>query len=509
MTESKRRKDRSSSTMSRSHFIGTTAAAAAAFTIVPRHVLGGPGYQAPSDMVNVAGIGVGAQGGGDIQRICDPDEPVERPARSRTGQPLSAEQIAQQAAERAAREAQRAAEQQQQQGQQQPQQRPAQQERPPRNLANIYALCDVDSQYAAHTFAGYPRAKTYTDFRRMLDREPEIDAVLIATPDHNHAPIAAYAMKMGKHVYVEKPMCKTVFEARELTRIAQEMDVVTQMGNQGHATEGTRMTVEWIQSGAIGPVREVHLWTDRPWSWWTQGDYPRPEGVRVPRTLDWDIWLGPAPVKPYHPDICHFVWRGLRDYGTGAMGDMGAHIFDTPVWALKLGLPTKIQASSTAYNDEYWPLAEMVTYEFAAREDMPPVTVTWVDGGLKPPRPAELEDGRRVESAIYYGDKGVMVEGPRLVPETAMESFEPPEPWIPRTGDIFEDWIAAIKSGTKSCNDFTVAAHLTEIMLLTNIAVLAARYNTTLEYDGENMRFTNLPEANDLFHYEYRRGWTL
>ncbi len=505
MAESKRRKDRSSSTMSRSHFIGTTAAAAAAFTIVPRHVLGGPGYQAPSDMVNVAGIGVGAQGGGDIQRICDPDEQVERPARSRTGQPLSAEQIAQQAAERAA-------EQQQQQDQQQRQQRPAQQERPPRNLANIYALCDVDSQYAAHTFAGYPRAKTYTDFRRMLDREPEIDAVLIATPDHNHAPIAAYAMKMGKHVYVEKPMCKTVFEARELTRIAQEMDVVTQMGNQGHATEGTRMTVEWIQSGAIGPVREVHLWTDRPW--WTQGDYPRPEGVRVPRTLDWDIWLGPAPVKPYHPDICHFVWRGLRDYGTGAMGDMGAHIFDAPVWALKLGLPTKIQASSTAYNDEYWPLAEIFTYEFAAREDMPPVTVTWVDGGLKPPRPAELEDGRRVEDAIYLGDDGVIMHRnvgavPRIIPESAMQEYTQPEPWIPRTGDIFEDWIGAIKNGTKSSNDFTISAHLTEIMLLTNIAVLAASNNTTLEYDGENMRFTNLPEANDLLHYEYRRGWTL
>lgn len=511
MTESKRPKDQGSSAMSRSRFIGTTAAAAAAFTIVPRHVLGGPGYQAPSDMVNVAGIGVGAQGGSDIQRICDPDDPVERPQRSQTGQPLTPEQIAEQEARRAEWMAQFAAE----QGQQQdpPPQRPRQ-EREPRRLANIHALCDVDSQYAGYIFKGYPKAKTYKDFRRMLDREKEIDAVVIATPDHTHAPIAAYAMKMGKHVYVEKPMCKTIYEARELTRIAQENKVVTQMGNQGHASEEARLINEWVQSGAIGLVREVHCWTNRPI--WPQGNLPRPEGVRVPRGLDWDLWLGPAPVKPYHPDLCHFNWRGLRDYGTGALGDMGAHIYDHPFWALKLDRPIKIHASSSPYSDEYWPQAEVITYEFAARGDMPPVELTWFDGGLTAPRPAELEDGRRLPSSgvLYYGDKGVLMHSdyggsPRIIPETAMQEFEPPEPWIPRTGDIHEDWISAIKNGTKSTTDFSYSSRLVETMMLGNIAVLTGNRTNKLEYDAEKMEFTNLPEANDLLHYEYRRGWTL
>ncbi|MBA7611705.1 Inositol 2-dehydrogenase/D-chiro-inositol 3-dehydrogenase [subsurface metagenome] len=337
----------------------------------------------------------------------------------------------------------------------------------------------MDSEYAGYIFKGYPKAKTYKDFRRMLDREKEIDAVVIATPDHSHAPIAAYAMKMGKHVYLEKPMCKTIYEARKLAEIAKEMNVVTQMGNQGHASEEARLINEWVQSGAIGPVREVHCWTNRPI--WPQGDLPRPEGARVPRTLDWDLWIGPAPVKPYHPDLCHFNWRGLRDYGTGALGDMGAHIYDHPFWALKLDRPIKIHASSTPYSDEYWPLAEIITYEFAARGDMPPVKLTWFD----------------------YGGS------PRLIPETAMQAFKPPEPWIPRTGDIQEDWINAIKNGTKSTTDFSYSSRLVETMMLGNIAVLMGNRTNTLEYDAEKMEFTNLPEANDLFHYEYRRGWTI
>jgi predicted dehydrogenase len=503
-----RKRRKKSAKVSRREFIGTTGAAAAAFTIVPRHVLGGPGYQAPSDMVNVAGIGVGARGAQDIAGFSDPDVPVERPMRSPTGQPLTPEQIAEMEARRA--EFQRRAAMQQREGGQRQQQAP--EEQGPRNIANMYALCDVDSEFAGYVFKGYPKAKVYQDFRKMLDNEPEIDAVMIATPDHTHAVIAAYAMRMGKHVYIEKPMCKTVHECRKLKAIAQETNVVTQMGNQGHATEGSRMTVEWIQSGAIGPVREIQVSTNRPI--WPQGDIPRPEGVPVPATLAWDIWLGPAPEKPYHPDICHFNWRGLRDYGTGAMGDMGAHILDAAVWSLKLPLPNKIQASSTRYNDEFLPLAEMLTYEFPARDGMPPVTMTWVDGGLRPPRPPQLEPGSAVEDATYLGEKGVIMHRshgaePHLVPEKAMEAFQPPEPWIPRTGDIYEDFIDAIKNGRKSSNDFTIAAHLTEIMLLGNIAVLTADKNTTLEYDGAKGEFTNLPEANDLLHYEYRSGWSL
>ncbi|MBN2029525.1 Gfo/Idh/MocA family oxidoreductase [bacterium] len=504
MSKSEKKEVKRSATLSRRNFLGAAGTAAAAFTIVPRHVLGGAGYQAPSEMINVAGIGVGARGASDIQGIADPDVPIERPMRSNTGQPYTPEQIA----ERQARDAQQAAERASQQQQQQRAQQPSES----RKLANIYALCDVDIEFAAHVFKGYPKAKVYQDFRRMLDNEKEIDAVVIGTPDHTHAVIVAHAMKMGKHVYVEKPMCKTVYETRKLREIAAEMNVVTQMGNQGHATEGSRLTVEWIQSGVIGLVREVHLSTNRPS--WPQGDIPRPAGVPVPNHLNWDIWLGPAPVKDYHPDICHFVWRGLRDYGTGAMGDMGAHIFDAPIWALNLPLPTSIQASSTPYNDEYWPQGEMITYQFPARGYMPPVKVTWVDGGLRQVRPPELEDGRRMEDAMYLGDKGVIMHGshgatPRVVPETAMQAADLPEPWIPRTGDIYEDWIDAIKNGKKSSNDFKHAGHVTEIMLLTNVAVLASRLNATLQYDGENMKFTNMPEADEFLHYEYRKGWSL
>ncbi|MBN2029522.1 Gfo/Idh/MocA family oxidoreductase [bacterium] len=506
MSKNKKKENQQNAALSRRNFLGMTAGTAAAFTIVPRHVLGGAGYQAPSDMINVAGIGVGARGASDIGGIADPDVPIVRPQRTNTGQPYTAEQLA----EMEARNAQRAA---QQRASGQTQQQQQQREREPRALANIYALCDVDMEFAAHVFKGYPKAKVYQDFRKMLDNEKEIDAVVIGTPDHMHAPIAAYAMKMGKHVYVEKPLCKTVFESRELRRIAKEMDVVTQMGNQGHASDGTRETVEMIQSGAVGLVREVHAHTNVPS--WPQGDIPRPVGVPVPSTLNWDLWLGVAPVKPYHPDICHFNWRGLRDYGTGAIGDWGSHILDAPVWALNLRYPTKIQASSTPYNDEFWPLGEMVTLEFPARGYLPPLTLRWWDGHLTPPRPAELEDGLGIDAVVYLGDKGVAMSGgrgsdSRLIPETAMQEYTRPEPWIPRTtGNIYEDWINAIKNGTKTSNDFSHSGNLAEIMALVNIAVLAQGYNTTLEYDGENMQFTNLPEANEFLHYEYREGWTL
>jgi hypothetical protein len=265
-----------------------------------------------------------------------------------------------------------------------------------------------------------------------------------------------------------------------------------------------------IQSGLIGLVREVYLSTNRPI--WPQGNLPRPPAMPVPKTLNYDVWLGPAPNKPYNPELLHFNWRGLWDYGTGAMGDMGAHTFDAPVRALNLGLPTKIQASSTPYSSDYMPQAEWVTYEFPARGYSPPVKVTWCDGGLRPPRPSELEPGRSVMDVIYYGDKGVMMNNssgsnPQLVPLD--KDFKGVEPWIPRIGDIYEDWIGAILAGKKSSNNFSFASNVTEIMLLTNVAVLTQRSNTTLEYDAENMKITNLPEANNYLHYEYRQGWTL
>ena len=477
---------------SRRDFLGTIAATAA-FTIVPRSVLGGVGYTPPSDMVNLAGIGVGAQGGSDIQNIASPDVPIQR--RQGAGYTSFSQPYAGIAPQRVVRQAS---------------DNPIQAaERPTVKHANIYALCDVDHDYSGHILAGYPNAKKYQDFREMIDKEKEIDAVLIGTPDHTHAVIAAYAMNAGKHVFVEKPMCKTIYEARFLANLAKQKGLVTQMGNQGHNVEGTMQTAEWIQSGKIGNVREVRMWSNRPI--WRQGYYPRPEGVPVPANLNYDVWLGPAPQKPYHPDVVHFNWRGLWDYGTGAMGDMGAHTFDAPIWALDLGLPTKIQATTTPFNNDYLPQTEFCTYEFAARGNMPPVTVTWTDGGVKPARPAGLEPDRQLREALYIGDRGMIMHGthgavPELIP--ADPSFQVAKT-LPRPKSVYVDFIEAIKEGRKAANDFAVSAKLTEIMLLTNIAVAAQRLNITLEYDAANMKITNCPEANDYFHYEYRNGWKL
>ena len=331
-----------------------------------------------------------------------------------------------------------------------------------------------DILYIATTLA------THTD-TGQIDKEKEIDAVLIGTPDHTHAVIAAYAMKAGKHVFVEKPMAKTIYETRFLRDLAKQTGVVTQMGNQGHNIEGTMQTVEWIQGGVIGDVREVHLWTNRPM--WRQGYFDRPAGVDIPSNLNYDVWLGPAPDKPYNPEMLHFAWRGLWDYGTGAMGDMGAHTFDAPIWALNLGMPTKIQATSTPYNKDYLPQSECVTYEFPARGNMPPVKVTWSDGGIKPARPAELEPNRQLREALYIGDKGLIMHGthgaePQLIPERP--GFVAPEKTLKRPSNIYVDFIEAIKEGRKAANDFEVSAKLTEIMLLTNIAVAAQRLDLTI-----------------------------
>ena len=484
-------KNKKGKRFTRRNFLRTTATAAAAFTIIPRHVLGGKGFTSPGDMVNVAGIGVGGRGASDIRGICSPEVIIPRNQSQSAGasQNLQTQARAQTPASSTA-------------------------PRAPVNLANIYALCDVDSSRAANTFKGYPRAKVYTDWREMLDKEKSnIDAVVIGTPDHNHAHIAAAFMREKKHIYVEKPMAKTIFECRKLAEIAKEMNVVTQMGNQGHAEAGSLQSVEWIQGGVVGNIHEVYCTTNRPI--WPQGNLKRPEPAPVPETLNYDVWLGPAPEKPYGVGILPFNWRGLWDYGVGAIGDMGAHIMDVPIWGLNLGMPTRIQASSTPYSTDYLPQGEWVTYEFPARGSMPPVKLTWCDGGLKPPLPKEFEQGRTLAQmgyTIYYGDKGIFMHAshgaaPELIPED--KGFKGPDPWLPRTKNIYEDWIDAIKNGKKSCNDFSISSKLTEIMLLANIAVLYQKTNIVLEYDAANMKITNLPEANSLFHYEYRKGWTL
>lgn len=490
--------EKKSSKLSRRKFLGTAGMAAAAFTIVPGKVMAGRGYPQPSDLPNIACVGIGNQGSSDIQQICAPETMIKLPDASfLAGQPKATREYLTMVDYYIKEMAKQMTD-----------------VKPPRH-ANIFALCDVDSDYAAPVFAAYPKAKRYTDWREMLDKEKTIDGVVIATPDHNHAPIAAAFIRAKKHVYVEKPLAKTIYECRRLAELAKEYDVISQMGNQGHASEGTRQTVEWIQSGVIGMVREVRCYTSA--AMWSQGDLIRPQGVKIPKNLNYDVWQGPAPEKPYNPETCHFVWRGLWDYGTGLMGDLGAHTLDAVMWALNLGYPTKIQATSTAFNKEYFPLAEVIEYEFPDRFTpgvgfMPAVKVTWCDGGLKPLRPSSLEPGRNVAAVTYIGEKGIIMHDshgamPELVP--ANPDFKKPEPWIERTADNYADWINGIKTGKKSHNDFSVSAKLAEIMLLTNIATRVQESNTILEYDAANMKIRNVPEANNYFHYEYRKGWTL
>ena len=288
------------------------------------------------------------------------------------------------------------------------------------------------------------------------------------------------------------------------------------MGNQGHAGEGARLINEWIWDGAIGDVREVHVWTNRPI--WPQGiDAPK-EIPSVPSTLDWNIWLGPAPFRPYHPAYAPFNWRGWWDFGTGVVGDMGAHLMDQPFWALKLGHPTSVQSSSTKFTRDSYPLAEMVTYQFPARGNMVPVKLTWYDGGLMPPRPEDMEEGRQMGDdsggVLFIGEKGNIMCGtyggnPRIVPETKMQAYQRPEKTIPRSPGIHEEWIEAIKAGKKSTTDFSYAAVLTQVMLLANVAVRAQKDRKILEWDSEKMEFPNFPEANAFIHKEYRPGWSL
>jgi hypothetical protein len=362
----------------------------------------------------------------------------------------------------------------------------------------------------------FEKAKKYRDFREMLEKEKSIDAVTVSVPDHNHAVMAMMAIKMKKHVFCQKPLTHTVYEARMLAKAAKENKVITQMGNQGHADEGARLINEWIWDGAIGDVRKVHAWTNRPI--WPQAIERPKEIPSVPPTLDWNLWLGPAPYKPYHPAYCPFRWRGWIDYGTGAVGDMGAHIMDHPFWALKLHAPSTISASSTDMTKASYPLASIVHFTFPARGDMPPVDFTWYDGGLMPPRPEELEPGRRMGDSgggvIFIGDKGKLMcstygRNPRLIPETKMQEYERPEKTIPRSPGIHEEWVESCKSGKKSTTDFSYASALTETMLLGNIATFLKDRRTILEWDYEKMEFTNFPEANQYIHKEYRKGWSL
>ncbi len=380
----------------------------------------------------------------------------------------------------------------------------------------------VEDYYSAKAGSGaYKGCQAYTDFRELIARE-DIDAVVVGTTDHWHALCSAAAAKSGKHVYCEKPLTHSVYEARKLAEICRQAGVATQMGNQGHSSEDIRLICEWIWAGAIGNVTEVHAWTDRPV--WPQGiDRPK-DTPPVPDTLDWNMWLGPAPERPYNAAYHPFDWRGWWDFGTGVMGDMGCHIIDPVAWALKLGHPVTIQASYTATNYDSAPKASTIHYEFPAREDMPPVKLHWYTGGLTPERPAELEEGRKLgggdgNGVLFVGDKGKLMcgcyaAGPRIIPETKMRAFLEagrPEKIIPRSKrGPHGDWINACKGEGKASSNFDVSGPLTEIVLLGNLAIQCPEAKEQiLKWDGDQMKVTNIEAANKYVNPPYRGDWTL
>lgn len=443
--------------VNRRQFVGTTAAATA-FLLVPRHVVAGSGDDAPSEKLNIAGIGVGGMGANNLTNL---------------------------------------------------------------ESQNIVAICDVDLNYAAKTIAKYPNAKVWTDYREMLDQQKNIDAVLIATPDHTHAVIAMAAIKAGKHVYCQKPLCHNLYEARMLARAAAESKVSTQMGIQGHSSEGFRLICEWIWAGAIGEVREVDAWCSLsyyPWGhayWSSKWGADRPTDTPpVPDKLNWDLWLGPAPERPYHPAYHPAVWRCWWDFGNGMMGDRGAHTLDSVVSSLKLGAPATIEATSCGLNPETHPLSAIVTYKFPERGALPPVTLTWYEG-LRAPRPPQLEDGQDMPDeggVIFKGSKGALMCGvygdsPRLIPEAAMRDFQRPPKTLPRVKGSHEmDWVRAAKAGEQPGAHFGYSGPLTETCLLGNVA---KRMDARIEWDSPGLRISNLPDANHYVRAEYRQGWSL
>jgi len=470
--------------ISRRNFLQNTSLAATGFFIVPRHVLG-RGYTAPSDKLNIAGIGAGGKA------------EVNLPYAYNNGSD------------------------------------------------NIVALCDVDDRMAVNARKKWPNAPYYRDYRQLFDKEARnIDAVIVTTPDHMHAPIALAAMQLGKHVYCEKPLTHDIYEARILTQAAIKYKVVTQMGNQGSSGDDTRNVETWIQSGVIGNVHTVHVWTNRPA--WPQGIPTLTGKFDIPKELDWDLWLGTAPMRDFNPGYLPAIWRGWVDFGTGSLGDMGCHFIDVPYRALKLGYPVSVETSvgsvysgffQEVINSDSYPPSAKTHIHFPARGEMSPVEMIWYDGGIKPRRPDELlpdqEMGEWDGGIIFEGTKGKLMAGlfgrnATLLPTKLMKDANLPKSKFPFVENGSEghqqQWVKACKKGygTYTSSDFAIAGPLTETVLMGNLAVRSYNYidksakgsqrfpgKKQLLWDGENMRVTNFDPANQFVKREYRGGGKL
>ncbi len=447
-------RSKEASKVSRRKFVASSAIAAAGLTILPSGIISARGRIAPSDKLNIAGVGIGGMGHSNIDNM---------------------------------------------------------------NSQNIVALCDVDWAYAKGAFEDYPNAKKFKDFRKMFDTmSSEIDAVVVATPDHTHAVVAMTAMSLDKHVYVQKPLTHTVYESRMLRLTAEEKGLATQMGNQGNSKEGVRTICDWLWDGAIGSVERVHSWTNRPI--WPQG-LERPEkSMKVPKTLDWDLFIGPAKMRPYHEAYTPWNWRGWWDYGTGALGDMANHILDPVFMGLKLGHPISVQASSSQFNTESAPQSEVVHYRFPARENlpkmaMPAVHVTWYDGGIMPERIPELAEGELMGDwsggVVFEGSKGKIMcgcygEKPRLWVngKEVTKDYVAPKA-IKRVKLSHEmDWIRAAKeskdSRVETSSNFNYSGPLNEMVVMGNLAVRLQGLKRELLWDGDAMKITNINDKDEV-----------
>ena len=464
--------------LSRRHFLAATAPAIAACTILPRYMLGGRGYIPPSDRLNIAVIGSGGQGIHNIKGLFN------------------------------------------------------------HNDVRIIAVCDVneESDYSRFYYGGTAglrpalslinsrysnmsdygpdkKCRGYNDFRRMFAKENDIDAVLIATPDHNHAISALAAIEAKKHVYCEKPLCRSIYETRVVTEASRKAGVATQMGNHGHSGEGIRLTVEWIRDGAIGPIRHIHAWTNAGRNT-APARRDRPDDTPpVPTGLDWRLWLGPVAERPYHPEYTPYNWRDWWAFANGALGDMACHNMDPAFWALELDAPDTVEGHAAKLFPETTPLACTVYYTFPQKGTRPPVTLTWTDGGIKPARPEELESYRTLgdNGILFVGDRGKILCGgwggsPRIIPETKMKAYRRPAKSIKRVKGHHRDWINACKGGDPASSNFDYSGPLTEAVLLGTVAM---RTGKKLIWDGIGMKAVNAPEADHFIHPEYHNGWTI